>query len=98
MAQVLQPAQVHLSPRAHWTSPHTGARYPVQWELVLDAPDCDLTVTANLADQEMRTPRSTNVDYWEGSVRVHGTKAGRPVKGVGYVELTGYAAPFKAPL
>lgn len=96
--QPLRPAQVHLDPRAHWTSPSTGAHYPVQWRLVLDAPDCDLTVTANMADQEMRTPRSTNVDYWEGSVRVQGTKAGRPVNGVGYVELTGYAAPFEAPL
>lgn len=96
--QPLRLAQVHLEPRAHWTSPHTGARYPVQWKLVLDAPECDLTVTANMDDQEMRTPRSTNVDYWEGSVRVQGTKAGQPVEGMGFVELTGYAAPFKTPL
>jgi predicted secreted hydrolase len=34
--------------------------------------------------------------YWEGSVRVTGTSAGKPVTGQGYVELTGYAgkSPF----
>jgi predicted secreted hydrolase len=32
-----------------------------------------------------------SVRYWEGAVRVEGTREGRPVQGRGYVELTGYA-------
>ncbi len=96
--RALHSADIHLQPLAHWTSPHTGGRYPAQWKLVLNPLDCVLTVTAATADQEMRTPRSTNVDYWEGSVRAKGIKDGRTVEGVGYAELTGYAAPFKAPL
>jgi predicted secreted hydrolase len=28
--------------------------------------------------------------YWEGAVRIQGTRAGQPVTGRGYVELTGY--------
>jgi predicted secreted hydrolase len=44
-----------------------------------------------LADQELRTSRSTQVTYWEGAVSISGVKQGRPVKGQGYVELTGYA-------
>jgi len=29
--------------------------------------------------------------YWEGAVAVEGTRGGRPLRGEGYVELTGYA-------
>ena len=39
------------------------------------------------AEQEMRT----SFVYWEGAVRVSGTRAGDPCAGHGYVELTGYA-------
>jgi predicted secreted hydrolase len=83
---------------SHWTSPHSGARYPVRWRVDLKPLDLTLDVAANLADQEMRTPRSTGVVYWEGSVSVKGARAGEPVTGVGYVELTGYAKPFDAPM
>ena len=48
-------------------------------------------VTPLLADQELRTSRSTQVTYWEGAVSVSGIRQGRSVKGQGYVELTGYA-------
>jgi len=94
----LHRGDMHLEPLAYWSSPHTNARYPVKWKLTLAALDCDLTITANLADQEMRTPGSTNVVYWEGSVSAQGTKKGKTVGGVGYVELTGYASPIDAPM
>ncbi|MGA6924229.1 MAG: lipocalin family protein, partial [Desulfosarcina sp.] len=58
----------------------------------------NLVVSANLDDQEMRTPNSTNVVYWEGSVQARGTHDDKPIDGVGYVELTGYAQPFDAPM
>ncbi|MCA9480321.1 MAG: hypothetical protein KC545_08175, partial [Nitrospira sp.] len=38
---------------------------------------------------------STGVTYWEGAVDVTGTWQGRPVDGRGYVELTGYAMPYR---
>jgi hypothetical protein len=94
----LQREDLRIEPLGFWTSPHTGARYPIRWRLFVDSLACELTITAQLADQEMRTQRSTNIVYWEGSVRLHGTKAGTSVEGVGYVELTGYAEPFDAPL
>jgi predicted secreted hydrolase len=62
-------------PLSFWTSPHSGARYPVKWKVAVAPLKLALTVTANLEDQEMRTPRSTNVVYWEGSVRAEGTHA-----------------------
>jgi predicted secreted hydrolase len=79
-----------------WKSPNSGAVYPVRWTLRILSPAMDLFVAANLADQEMRTWKSTGVTYWEGSVSAHGIKKGRRVNGQGYMELTGYAKPFEA--
>jgi predicted secreted hydrolase len=47
-------------------------------------------VTPLMADQELRTSRSTQVTYWEGAVAVSGATQGRTIQGQGYVELTGY--------
>ncbi len=81
-----------------WKSPHSNAVYPAGWRLQIFPSLLDLTIVPNLADQEMQTSGSTGVIYWEGSVSVKGTRAGQPVAGQGYVELTGYARPFDAPL
>ncbi|MCG6974225.1 MAG: carotenoid 1,2-hydratase [Desulfobacterales bacterium] len=81
-----------------WKSPNSGAVYPARWRIRILSPAMDLYVSSNLADQEMRTRESTGVNYWEGSVSVRGNKNGRRVDGQGYMELTGYAKPFEAPL
>jgi predicted secreted hydrolase len=81
-----------------WKSPHSKAVYPAGWRMQIRPSALDLTITPNLADQEMRTAGSTGVVYWEGSVSIEGTRAGRPVAGQGYVELTGYDKSFDAPL
>jgi predicted secreted hydrolase len=78
-----------------WTSPASKATYPNRWRLKFPSLDLVLDVTPLLADQELRTSRSTRVSYWEGAVAVTGTKRGRPLKGQGYVELTGYAERLK---
>jgi predicted secreted hydrolase len=78
-----------------WTSPESKATYPSRWRLTFPSLDLVLDVTPLLSDQELRTSRSTKVSYWEGAVAVTGTKQGRPVKGQGYVELTGYAERLK---
>ena len=33
--------------------------------------------------------------YWEGAFDLEGTRAGKPLRGRGYLELTGYAAPLQ---
>ena len=33
--------------------------------------------------------------YWEGAFDIDGTRAGKPIRGRGYLELTGYAAPLQ---
>ncbi len=97
-AQHLSQDQLRVTPLSFWTSPESGGRYPVKWKLLVKGLQLELSIAATPVNQEMRTPRSTNVVYWEGSVRVDGRKENTALKGVGYVELTGYAATFEAPM
>lgn len=69
-----------------WTSPLSGARYPIAWRLASEALALDLTIAARQPDQELRT----QVRYWEGSIEVAGRHVGEPVSGEGFLELTGY--------
>ena len=89
---------IRLSVTRRWQSPHSGADYPAGWRLHVAAADLDLKIRPVLDDQEMRTGRSTGVTYWEGVVDIAGRRGGRTVNGGGYVELTGYAGAFDAPL
>ncbi len=78
-----------------WTSAASQAVYPSQWHIIIPSLDLALDVLPVLAEQELRTSRSTQVIYWEGAVAVTGTQQGQPITGDGYVELTGYASPQK---
>lgn len=89
---------IKLTVAEHWQSPHSGGHYPAAWLVTVPSAELNLSIVPNLADQEMRTPGSTAVTYWEGSVSITGEMARRPVKGKGYVELTGYAQAFEQPL
>ncbi len=74
-----------------WKSPHSGALYPALWLLEVIPLDLRINIIPNMADQEMQTPGSTRINYWEGSVRVEGSGAhGQAINGDGYAELTGY--------
>lgn len=70
-----------------WRSPRSDAVYPSRWRLHIPAADLMLEIEPRLADQELPFA----VTYWEGAVRIAGTRNGRPVRGDGYVEMTGYA-------
>ncbi len=72
-----------------WTSPSSGAEYPLGWRLQLRGVDMDLTIRTPVDDQEMQTGQTTGVIYWEGSIAVEGLSGGKAVKGRGYMELTG---------
>ena len=77
-----------------WRSPHTQGEYPSAWQLRLEDPACVLEVRPWMADQEIHFPAVT---YWEGAVRFEGVCSGSPVRGNGYVELTGYAGNLPLP-
>ena len=51
----------------------------------------ELDVRAAFPAQELTTPESAGLDYWEGAVEVRGTARGTAVRGRGYLEMTGYA-------
>ena len=87
-----------LDSKEVWQSPKSGGRYPIRWRVQVPDRRIDLTVQAAFPDQELDTSGSTQVIYWEGSVAASGTAKGRSISGVGYLEMTGYAAPFRQPL
>jgi len=87
----IEAAQINLTALGTWTSPHTGATWPAAWRVRIAQIGLDVTVTPEVADQELNTLESTGVIYWEGANSVTGTLAGRPITGRSYVELTGYA-------
>ena len=77
-----------------WKSQKSGATYPSKWRVKVPAQGIELILVPTVKDQELITQESTRVTYWEGSVRIEGKYQGTPIRGMGYVELTGYGKPF----
>lgn len=83
-----------------WTSPATGARYPLTPRLQIAALDVDLRLRPVMFSQEMVGMGPKNIltgghffpDFWEGACSVTGTVKGKPVTGKAYYELLGYNA------
>jgi predicted secreted hydrolase len=84
-------ADFQIEGAGEWRSPRSGARYPTDWHLRVPSEGLDLDIRPLLADQEL----DVSFRYWEGAVGITGTHRGKPVRGSGYVELTGYAASDK---
>ena len=74
-----------LEARDTWKSPQTGAIYPIRWHVNVPSQHLAFDVVAAMPNQELHTPRSTGVTYWEGAVDLQNGPRGR-----GYMELTGY--------
>lgn len=85
--QTLSRQDFEIEVLSTWKSPRTQARYPAGWRLRVPAAGLVLQIEPYLADQEL----DVSYAYWEGCVRVRGSRAGQPVRGDGYIELTGYA-------
>jgi RND superfamily putative drug exporter len=73
-----------------WASPHSGASYPAVWLIEVPAEQLVIDLQPTVADQELDTRATTGVVYWEGSQTVNAIRAGVPLSGQAYVELTGY--------
>jgi predicted secreted hydrolase len=91
-----QPGDLDFVPQRHWTSPRTGARYPVEWRIrapalaaARDGGDAFYTVKAVIDPQELDGNASTGTVYWEGLSDLFDSKGQRV--GRGYLEMTGYA-------
>jgi predicted secreted hydrolase len=83
----IDPGEADLQVLDSWSSPLDGTAYPGRWRIGIPSLALRLDVTPLLPDQEFRQ----TFRYWEGAVRVEGTREGKPVAGRGYVEMTGYA-------
>lgn len=75
-------ADFTLTPVRVWSA----RGYPASWRAVVPSLELDLTVDAVFDAQEL----VLTVRYWEGMVSTTGTRAGRPISGRGYLEMTGY--------
>ena len=82
----LDQGEVRLEVLEYWTSPHTGARYPVRWTLAIPSEELEMDVTTVFDDQEM----TVSVQYYEGALRVSGKFRDEAIDGNGYIEMTGY--------
>jgi predicted secreted hydrolase len=83
-------SQIQTEVLDQWRSARSRAVYPSRWRIRIPSEGIDLTISPVLSDQELLTPGSTGVTYWEGAVQGRGTSRGQTVTAEGYVELTGY--------
>ena len=93
-ARTFQGDDVTMNALRYWTSPRTGARYPLAWDITIrptGEPPLRLKLSAALSDQELDTERSTRVAYWEGCVTGKEEERDPDQEVEGYMELTGYA-------
>ena len=76
-----------------YASPDTHAVYPIAWQITVPSLGLDLQLTTPLRSQELVSGVGAGLSYWEGAITVGGTRDNKPAKGVGYLEMTGYAHP-----
>ncbi len=104
---------ITLTPGATWASPRSGAVYPVYWTVRVRLPgtgekpdrEYELNVEPWFAAQEAGS-RLSGTSYWEGAVDVTATvrtlesnaATSREVRGLGYLELTGYGESMRGRL
>ena len=87
----LGPEELRMTPGRVWRSPSSGAAYPVEWQV--QTPLGAYGLRALLDAQELDSRASTGTIYWEGLSELLDAQ-GRRI-GLGYLEMTGYAAPLR---
>jgi predicted secreted hydrolase len=88
--RTFQPEAVGFEPLAHWTSPRTGAVYPVAQRVRVG--ERVFETEPLFEDQELDSRASAGAVYWEGA---SGLRESGRLFGRGYLEMTGYAAPMR---
>jgi predicted secreted hydrolase len=88
--RTLQAGDFSIQVEDTWVSPHSGARYPSRWVVSVPSESLRLEIMPVIEDQEL----NLTFIYWEGAVDIIGARAGIPISGSGYVEMTGYAGAF----
>ena len=91
----LESQDFQMQPLQQWRSPRSGARYPIAWRILSPRLGLDAEISAAFPDQELLTRETTGLTYWEGSILLRGSRNGIPLRGRGYLEMTGYAGPLQ---
>ena len=89
--QIFSDDSVRFTPGRMWTSPASGARYPLQW--TVDTPAGRFEVRALIDAQELDSREGTGTVYWEGLSELRDASGQRI--GSGYLEMTGYAGRLR---
>jgi predicted secreted hydrolase len=87
---VLAAADFTLTPAGRtWTSDRTKGTYPIAWHIAIPKLGLEMDIGTPLASQEL--PGGIGPSYWEGAIDIAGRGGDGPFRGVGYLEMTGYA-------
>jgi predicted secreted hydrolase len=78
-----------------WKSNVTNARYPIHWKIAVPKIGMELAAQTRLPSQEFTGGTLLAPNYWEGAIELNGYKMGSPVRGAGYLEMTGYDRPVQ---
>jgi predicted secreted hydrolase len=91
----LKSGDFRMEPRGEtWTSPGSGARYPVGWSVAIPSLGLSLEIRTPLVKQELTGRGKRSPSYWEGAIDVTGERMEQAIHGVGYLEMTGYDHPL----
>ena len=81
--------QITLTPGRPWH------KYPVEWQISVPSLDLQFSEKPPLDNQELASESSPSPTYWEGAVTYSGTFHQKAIKGIGYLEMTGYGQPIR---
>lgn len=81
--------EVRFVPKSSfWISPRTNQKYPLVWNLSTQKDsELHLTIEPFFEDQEFDSRSTTGFSYWEGAVKVKGTRSGKSVQGTGLFRI-----------
>ncbi len=77
-----------LTPLKTWKSGETGGTYPIAWQLAVPSLSLTARIETPVREQELVLQP---IAYWEGVIDISGKRGAEPVRGHGYMEMTGYA-------
>ena len=78
-----------------WASDSNRAVYPMHWQVSVPALKINVDISTPLKQQELAGKTVLSPSYWEGAIRIAGTRNAAPFAGVGYLEMTGYDRPVQ---
>jgi predicted secreted hydrolase len=92
-ARYLSSTDFVMEPGETWQSSASSASYPVRWRVRVAPLTLVLDASTPMRNQELVGKGKYAPTYWEGVMDYSGTLGTANVKGVGYLEMTGYDRP-----